>query len=163
MVSQARLGAHLLLTRLFLMVEHLCEGIDDHPAFAWKDRFNVAALATPMRQAAAPSRPMPGRWPPLSWPRSWLCEDAGTMGPLGAAPWPASAGRTAPAWGFSPPPGRGANASCGAGTEPLRFFPKSTRRSRLTVILVSCKANTSHKHVRMISSRRLTTAAGTLL
>jgi DNA-binding transcriptional regulator YdaS (Cro superfamily) len=53
MVSQTCLGVHPLIARRFIMIKHLLDHIHDHPAFAWKHLFDVAKLATPMRQAVA--------------------------------------------------------------------------------------------------------------
>ncbi len=75
---------------------------------------------------------------------------------------PATASPQAPLT-TEPLAGLGADASSGVGSGALSALPKSKRRRRLTVILVSCRANTSHKHVRTISSRRPATTAGTLL
>ena len=52
-VRQTRRRAHVLVAGLVIMVKHLLEGIDHHPACAWKDLLDVAELATPMRQAVA--------------------------------------------------------------------------------------------------------------
>src|SRR6267378_1065818 len=52
-VHQTRRRAHVLVAGLVIMVKHLLEGIDHHPACAWKDLLDVAELATPMRQAVA--------------------------------------------------------------------------------------------------------------
>jgi hypothetical protein len=53
MGSPTRRGTQPLLARLVIMVEHLCEGRDDHPACAWQARCKPAARSLHWRRPGA--------------------------------------------------------------------------------------------------------------
>jgi hypothetical protein len=55
-VRQARLRAQLLLAGLRIVIEYLAEHLKHHLAFVRKYRFEVAELATTMRQAVTPNQ-----------------------------------------------------------------------------------------------------------